>query len=53
MHIFYSIRNDLELPRCISDHLFLPVDAHSGWCDLQGRRAYIEDSHVMLYFFNI
>ena len=26
------------LPACLSEHSMLPLDPHSGWCDLQGRR---------------
>ena len=48
--ILLSLRlNDEQLPKCISSHAYLPVDAHSGWCDLQGRRRYIEDSHAILF----
>lgn len=27
----------------------LPIDPQSGWCDLQGRRKYIEDVHAMYF----
>lgn len=37
------------LPPCLSDHSLLPMDPSSGWCDLKGRRAYIEDKHA-IYF---
>jgi hypothetical protein len=33
----------MEVEPCVSDHIFRPVDNLSGWCDLQGRREYIED----------
>ena len=36
------------LPKCISVHTLLPVDSQSGWCDLQGRKAHIEDNHAVL-----
>jgi serine/threonine protein phosphatase PrpC/serine/threonine protein kinase len=32
-----------HLPGCLSRHLLTPLDDKSGWCDLQGRRPYIED----------
>lgn len=35
------------LPSCLSDHALLPVDPRTGWCDLQGRRAYVEDLHAL------
>lgn len=50
--ITISLRsNEESLPRCISNHPYFPIvqDAHSGWCDLQGRRRYIEDSHAVLF----
>jgi hypothetical protein len=37
------------LPLCLSEHSLLPMDPHSGWCDLQGRRKYIEDVHAMYF----
>ena len=37
------------LPPCLSEHSLLPMDPHSGWCDLQGRRKYIEDVHAMYF----
>eukprot|EP01038_Epipyxis_sp_PR26KG_P012424 gene12424-16666_t len=37
------------LPPCLSDHSLLPLDPQSGWCDLQGRRIYIEDVHAMFF----
>ena len=35
------------LPSCLSSHVLLDIgyDPSSGWCDLQGRRAYLEDTH--------
>jgi hypothetical protein len=27
----------------------LPIDEHSGWCELQGRRTYIEDIHSVVF----
>jgi serine/threonine protein phosphatase PrpC len=27
----------------------LPVDSHSGWCDIQGRRTKIEDYHSIVF----
>ena len=41
--------NQNNLPPCLSENMFLPVDENSGWCDLQGRRKYIEDKHVVVY----
>jgi serine/threonine protein phosphatase PrpC/serine/threonine protein kinase len=37
------------LPVCLSDHSMLPIDPQSGWCDLQGRRRYIEDYHSIAF----
>lgn len=37
------------LPSCLSSHSLLPIDPHSGWCDLQGRRKYIEDAHAVVF----
>ena len=47
--IFVLGQNEEHLPKCVSEHSFLPLDRHSGWCDLQGRRATIEDSHAILF----
>jgi serine/threonine protein phosphatase PrpC len=38
-----------HLPSCLSSHSLLPIDPHSGWCDLQGRRKYIEDAHAVVF----
>jgi serine/threonine protein phosphatase PrpC len=40
--------NTHQLPPCLSSHALLPIDPHSGWCDLQGRRKYIEDAHAVV-----
>jgi serine/threonine protein phosphatase PrpC len=32
---------------CMSAHSLLPVDVDSGYCDLQGRRAVVEDYHSL------
>jgi uncharacterized C2H2 Zn-finger protein len=39
------------LPSCLSSHALLDVgyDPSSGWCDLQGRRAYLEDTHAIRF----
>eukprot|EP01039_Chlorochromonas_danica_P001208 gene1208-1318_t len=37
------------LPSCLSEHSLLFNDDRIGWCDLKGRRAYVEDMHA-LYF---
>jgi len=37
------------LPPCLSSHALLPVDPLSGWCDVQGRRQYIEDHFAIVY----
>lgn len=37
-----------HLPPCLSSHSLMPIDPHSGWCDLQGRRKYIEDAHAVV-----
>jgi hypothetical protein len=39
---------DDHLFRCVSDHSLLPLDAHSGYCDLKGRRKYLEVSTISL-----
>lgn len=39
---------NLLLPMCLSAHALLPLDPGSGWCDLQGRRKYIEDAHAIV-----
>ncbi|GMH73818.1 hypothetical protein TL16_g06288 [Triparma laevis f. inornata] len=31
--------------KCLSAHVFLPVESESGFCDIQGRRNVIEDFH--------
>jgi serine/threonine protein phosphatase PrpC/serine/threonine protein kinase len=41
--------NHNALPPCLSEHSFLPLDEQSGWCDLQGRRKYIEDKHEIVF----
>jgi protein phosphatase 1L len=38
----------LPLPPCLSEHSMLPLDTSSGWCELQGRRRYIEDMHSIV-----
>lgn len=35
------------LPACLSGHALLPYHSASGWCDLQGRRRYMEDFHSL------
>ncbi|CAM9229893.1 unnamed protein product, partial [Ectocarpus fasciculatus] len=45
-------RYDLDaskLPECISEHSMLPIDPSSGWCDLQGRRMKMEDTHAVVF----
>ena len=39
------------LPSCLSTHSLLDVsyDPSSGWCDLQGRRAHLEDTHAIRF----
>lgn len=37
--------NSSFLPSCTTEHSLTPADPHSGWCDLQGRRGYLEDRH--------
>jgi hypothetical protein len=39
------------LPSCLSSHALLDIgyDPSSGWCDLQGRRAYLEDTHAIRF----
>lgn len=37
------------LPSCLSEHSMLPLDEHSGWCELQGRRRYMEDMHSVVF----
>jgi len=32
------------LPECLSEYTMMPMDEHSGWCDVRGRRKYMEDS---------
>ncbi|GMH82716.1 hypothetical protein TrST_g3590 [Triparma strigata] len=34
-----------ERVKCLSAHVFLPVERESGFCDIQGRRRVIEDFH--------
>lgn len=41
------VANREDLPHCLSDHALLPIDQHSGWCDLIGRRKRIEDAHAV------
>lgn len=36
-------------PSCLSEHSMLPLDEHSGWCELQGRRKYMEDMHSIVF----
>lgn len=40
---------DDGMPSCLSDHSMLPIDEHSGWCELQGRRKYMEDMHSIVF----
>lgn len=35
------------MPSCLSQHDLLPIDEEIGWCDLQGRRIYVEDLHAI------
>ena len=37
------------LPSCLSEHSMLPIDEHSGWCELQGRKRYMEDMHSLAF----
>ena len=37
------------LPLCLSEHSMLPIDEHSGWCELQGRKRYMEDMHSLAF----
>lgn len=37
------------LPSCAGSHSMLPLDPHSGWCDIQGRREVIEDFHSIVF----
>lgn len=37
------------LPSCLSEHSMLPIDEHSGWCELQGRKRYMEDMHSVAF----
>jgi hypothetical protein len=37
------------LPRCLSSHSLLPQDELSGWCDVKGRRTYLEDHGAVVY----
>ena len=39
----------VDLPECISEHVMLPIDPASGWCDLKGRRQKMEDSHAVVF----
>ena len=41
--------NTGSLPSCLSEHSMLPLDQHSGWCELQGRRRYMEDMHSVVF----
>uniref|UniRef100_A0A7S0XDR9 PPM-type phosphatase domain-containing protein n=1 Tax=Chromulina nebulosa TaxID=96789 RepID=A0A7S0XDR9_9STRA len=41
--------NHKQLPNCLQDYSIYPYDPHSGWCDLQGRRKYIEDYHSIVF----
>eukprot|EP01033_Poteriospumella_lacustris_P003183 gene3181-2341_t len=34
-------------PACLSDRSFEIYDKRSGWCDLQGKRRYMEDFHTV------
>jgi serine/threonine protein phosphatase PrpC/serine/threonine protein kinase len=36
-------------PKCVTHYALHPLDPHSGWCDLQGRRRHIEDVHSTAY----
>lgn len=39
------------LPNCLSENSLLPlaIDEHSGWCELQGRRSYVEDHGAIVF----
>lgn len=41
--------NTVTFPECISEHAMLPIDPSSGWCDLQGRRMKMEDTHAVAF----
>lgn len=42
----YALGSSLS---CLSEHSMLPLDEHSGWCELQGRRKYMEDMHSIVF----
>jgi serine/threonine protein phosphatase PrpC len=44
-----GLKNSGMLPSCLSEHSMLPLDQHSGWCELQGRRRYMEDMHSVVF----
>ena len=48
-HARFCEYNTSTLPACISWHSMVPYDPHSGWCDVQGRRAGIEDFHSIVF----
>lgn len=48
-HGFECSYDKSHLPDCLSEHGMLPIDPQSGWCDLQGRRRYIEDYHSIAF----
>jgi len=48
-HARFCEYDTTTLPQCISWHSMVPHDPHSGWCDVQGRRAGIEDFHSIVF----
>lgn len=48
-HGHFCVYDTTALPDCISWHSMVPQDPHSGWCDVQGRRAGIEDFHTIVF----
>ncbi|CAN0408052.1 unnamed protein product, partial [Discosporangium mesarthrocarpum] len=48
-HSSFCSYDTSTLPPCISSHSMLPFDPQSGWCDVQGRRARIEDYHSIVF----
>jgi serine/threonine protein phosphatase PrpC len=46
-HAKYCTYDRSKLPFCLNAHTLLPEHPFSGYCDIQGRRKYLEDFHAI------
>jgi serine/threonine protein phosphatase PrpC len=46
-HAKFCRYDKTSLPSCINAHSLLPTHSKNGYCDIQGRRRFIEDFHAV------